>query len=154
MGCLWESNTLPGSSRLVHSDAVPDFDRRPWSARLARSLRHTMTPEEARVWSHLHHGFAWRFRRQEPIGPYICDFVCYPKRLVIEVDGAQHAEDPIEVARDRSRDAFLRRKGFQVLRFANGEVLADLEMVLDTIEAALRARPDVHRNREPRRAKR
>jgi very-short-patch-repair endonuclease len=60
----------------------------------------------------------------------------------------------MEVARDRSRDAYLRSLGFQVLRFGNGEVLADVEMVLDTIDAALRARPDMHRNRPPRRSKR
>jgi very-short-patch-repair endonuclease len=129
---------------------MPDFDRRPWSTRLARSLRHNMTPEEALVWSHLHRGCAWRFRRQEPIGPYICDFVCYPKRLVVEVDGAQHVEDPTEAARDQARDSYLHRVGFAVLRFTNTQVLGDLEMVLDTIEATLRARPDLHRNREPR----
>ena len=112
-----------------------------------------MTPGEALLWSCLHHGFAWKFRRQEPVGPYICDFVCYPKRLVVEVDGAQHAEDPAVVGTDEARDAYLRRLGFQVLRFANSEVLGDLEMVLGTIEAALQSRPDVHRNREPRRSK-
>ncbi len=113
-----------------------------------------MTPAEALVWSCLHHGFACKFRRQEPIGPYSCDFVCYPKRLVVEVDGAQHAEDPAQVARDETRDAYLRHVGFEVLRFANPQVLGDLQMVLDTIEAALQARPDVHRNRQPRRAQR
>jgi very-short-patch-repair endonuclease len=133
---------------------MPDFERRPWSTRLARELRRVMTPEEARLWSCLHHDFPWKFRRQEPIGPYICDFVCYPKRLVVEVDGAQHTEDPAEMSSDETRDAYLRRLGFEVLRFGNGQVLGDLPMVLDTIEAALQARPDVHRNREPRRSER
>jgi very-short-patch-repair endonuclease len=113
-----------------------------------------MTPAEALLWSCLRHRFAVKFRRQEPIGPYICDFVCYPKRLVVEVDGAQHAEDPAVVGRDEARDVYLRRLGFQVLRFDNSAVLGDLAMVLHTIEAALQSRPDVHRNREPRRAPR
>jgi very-short-patch-repair endonuclease len=97
---------------------------------------------------YLSHDFQWKFRRQEPIGPYICDFVCYPKRLIVEVDGIQHAAS----TRDARRDAYLSSLGFQVLRFWNGEVQRELEAVLDTIAAALEARPDLHRNREPRRS--
>ncbi len=129
---------------------MPDFGRRPWSTRLARALRARLTPEELRLWICLSDGFHWKFRRQEPIGPYICDFVCYPKRLIVEVDGAQHADS----TRDARRDAYLGSLGFEVLRFWNGEVERELEVVLDTIAAALEARPDLHRNREPRRSQR
>ena len=73
---------------------MPRFERRPWSTRLARRLRQNMTPEECRLWVCLHHDVSWKFRRQEAIGPYICDFVCYAKRLVVEVDGVAACGQP------------------------------------------------------------
>jgi len=72
-----------------------------------------------------------KFRRQEPIGNYIVDFVAFEKRLVIEVDGSQHAEE--EKDKDIQRDAWLNRQGFRVLRFWNNEVLQNIEGVLETI---------------------
>lgn len=94
----------------------------------------------------LKHDLPWKFRRQEPIGPYICDFVCYPKRLVVEVDGVQHADNPADAA----RDARLSAAGFRVLRVWNGDVMNDLEGVLETIAATLDEQPDLHRSRPPR----
>ncbi len=70
-----------------------------------------------------------KFRRQQPIGSYIVDFVCFSKMLVIEVDGGQHAENE----KDKQRDAWLRGEGFKVLRFWNNEVLQNIEGVLETI---------------------
>ena len=105
-----------------------------------------MTDEEVRLWVCLKHDLPWKFRRQEPIGPYICDFVCYPKRLVVEVDGVQHADSP----RDRVRDAYLAGLGFRVVRVWNGEVVCHLEEVLDQIVGALAEQPDLHRSRPPR----
>jgi very-short-patch-repair endonuclease len=72
-----------------------------------------------------------KFRRQAPIGNYIVDFVAFEKRLVIEVDGGQHAEE--EKNNDILRDAWLNSQGFRVLRFWNNEVLQNLEGVLETI---------------------
>ena len=72
-----------------------------------------------------------KFRRQEPIGDYIVDFVAFEKRLVIEVDGGQHAEE--EKDNDIRRDEWLGSQGFRVLRFWNNEVLQNLEGVLETI---------------------
>jgi very-short-patch-repair endonuclease len=69
-----------------------------------------------------------KFRRQEPIGNYIVDFVCYEKAVVVEVDGGQHSE-----AVDSDRDAWLRSQGFNVLRFWNHEVLTKIEGVLEMI---------------------
>jgi very-short-patch-repair endonuclease len=109
-----------------------------------------MTPEECRLWFCLRHDTPWKFRRQEPIGPYICDFVCYPKRLVVEVDGEQHADNP----KDAVRDAYLEKAGFRVLRVWNSDVMFRLEEVLDQISAALGGRPDLHRNHPPRDAER
>jgi len=107
-----------------------------------------MTDEECRLWVCLQHDFPWKFRRQEPIGPYICDFVCYPKRLVVEVDGSQHGEGTADVA----RDAFLARLGFRVVRVWNDAVRFRLEEALNEIDGALSEQPDLHRNRPPRNA--
>ena len=94
----------------------------------------------------LHHEVSWKFRRQEAIGPYICDFVCYAKRLVVEVDGVQHADSP----EDAVRDAYLARAGFRVLRVWNSDVMLRLEEVLEQIAGALDERPDMHRNHPKR----
>ena len=105
-----------------------------------------MTDEELRLWVCLKHDISWKFRRQEPIGPYICDFVCYPKRLVVEVDGVQHADSRADVA----RDAYLAAVGFRVVRVWNGDVMRNLEGVLEEIAGALEEQPELHRSRPPR----
>lgn len=70
-----------------------------------------------------------KFRRQLPIGPYIADFVCLSAKVVIELDGSQHAES----ARDLKRDAYLRTQGFRVLRIWNNDLFANPGVVLDAI---------------------
>ncbi len=69
----------------------------------------------------------YKFRRQFPIGPYIVDFACYDEKVVIEVDGGQHANN----VRDMAREQDLASLGFRVLRFWNTEVLTNIEGVLD-----------------------
>jgi very-short-patch-repair endonuclease len=71
-----------------------------------------------------------KFRRQESIGSYIADFVCFEKRIIIEVDGGQHA---VEKEKDATRDAWLREQGYAVFRFWNHEVLQNIEGVLQVI---------------------
>jgi very-short-patch-repair endonuclease len=78
-----------------------------------------------------------RFRRQQPIGPYIVDFVCLEKRLVIELDGGQHAEQP---EYDAERTAWLESQGFRVMRFWNNQVLEEIEIVKEAIWKELIAR--------------
>jgi len=73
-----------------------------------------------------------KFRRQQPIGDYIVDFVCLENRLVIEVDGGQHGKDE-EKKRDEARDEWLRDNGYEVLRFCNRDVMKNLEGVLQAI---------------------
>ena len=94
-----------------------------------------MTDAERRLWRHLRlrqvDGF--RFRRQHSIGPFVLDFVCLESRLVVEVDGGQH----IASESDANRDAWLREKGFRVLRFWNHEVLKESEAVASAIMDAL-----------------
>lgn len=77
-------------------------------------MRREPTPTEARLWQILRREqLGVRFRRQEPIGPYIVDFVCFEHRLIIEADGGQHAESQ----HDARRDVWLRGQGFRLLRF-------------------------------------
>ena len=91
-----------------------------------------MTSAEVAVWNIVRRGqLGWRFRRQEPIGPYIVDFLCVARRLVVEMDGADHGGEY-----DRIRDAYLRRLGFRVLRFPN-DALAEPGAVEDGIKAWL-----------------
>src|SRR5262249_8687299 len=104
--------------------AVPS--RRPIP--VARRLRSNMTDAERKLWFALRDRrlAAFKFRRQVPLGPFIVDFLCYQARLVIEVDGGQHAES----VRDMRRDEWLAANNFRVLRFWNHDVLSNTEGVL------------------------
>ena len=90
-----------------------------------------MTDAERRLWFMLraHRLNGLSFRRQVPIGRYIVDFVCQERRLIIEVDGGQHAEN----ARDAERDRWIASKGYRVLRFWNHDVLRNRTGVLEMI---------------------
>ena len=104
----------------------------------AKKLRRDLTDAERKLWSVLRgHRFEgiW-FRRQMPIGPYIVDFVAHRLRLVVELDGGQHAEE-VAAERDRVRDDWLRTRGYMVLRFPNNEVLENIDGVADAIVGAL-----------------
>ena len=96
-----------------------------------KQLRANMTDAERLLWKHLRaHRFAgWKFRRQEPFGKYILDFVCFQAKLVIDLDGGQH----LESESDAQRDAWLGREGFTVLRFWNDQVLRETDSVLEQI---------------------
>ena len=103
---------------------------------LARGLRGRSTDAEQLLWRRLRNRqlLDCKFRRQQPIGPYIGDFVCLERRLVIELDGGQHAE---QVSEDEARTAFLQSEGYRVLRFWNNQVLKELESVLEAILSGL-----------------
>lgn len=81
----------------------------------------------------------YKFRRQQPLGHYIVDFVCLEKRLVVEVDGGQHAEQQMKY--DSERDAWLAAQGFSVLRFWNDEVLKNIDGVKEIILNKLQSTP-------------
>ena len=101
----------------------------------AKRLRREVTDAERKLWSALRNrqlGGA-KFRRQQPIGPYIADFVCQELRLIIEADGGQHAIGNS----DERRTAFLQSKGYRLLRFWNNDILANLDGVAGVIAAAL-----------------
>jgi very-short-patch-repair endonuclease len=114
--------------------------------RRARTFRREQTSAEARLWSKLRnrHLAGYKFIRQAPIGPYFADFTCRESLLVVEVDGATHSADE-ELRRDARRTAFLESEGYAVLRVQNEEVLRRLDDVLETILAALSARPPAAR---------
>lgn len=101
----------------------------------ARQLRRNMTDAERRLWSRLRrrklHGR--RFRRQHPIGPFIADFACPEEKLVIELDGGQHAE---RKEQDAARTRWLAARGYRVLRFWNNDVLTQTDAVVQVIAAA------------------
>jgi very-short-patch-repair endonuclease len=101
----------------------------------ARCLRKAATDAEAALWYRLRsrrlNGF--KFVRQEPIGPYTVDLICRELRLIIEVDGGQHADN----RRDAVRDKWLVDRNYRVLRFWNNDVLGNMAGVLETIAAAL-----------------
>jgi len=93
-----------------------------------------MTDAERRLWLRLRRRvLGTKFRRQHPFGPYILDFVSLEHRLVIEVDGGQHADSQT----DAGRDAFIEAAGFRVLRFDNRQVLVETAEVLEAILAAV-----------------
>ncbi|MBX3726659.1 MAG: endonuclease domain-containing protein [Xanthomonadales bacterium] len=108
----------------------------------ARALRAAQTCAEERLWYHLRAGRlgGLKFKRQVPIGPFIVDFACHAHRLVVELDGGQHAE-PAHQVRDRKRTALIERQGWRVLRFWNHDVLASTEAVLEAILIAVAGRP-------------
>ena len=112
--------------------------RKPGSTARARRIRREDTDPEYRLWYRLggRELGGFKFVRQIPIGPYIVDFLCRSARLVVELDGEQHAEN----AKDEERTRFLNSHGYSVLRFWNHEVLREREAVLDAILAVLEGR--------------
>jgi very-short-patch-repair endonuclease len=101
----------------------------------AKQMRHTPTDAEAAMWRLLRHRQLahFKFRRQVPFQNYILDFVCFEKRLVIEVDGSQHGARE----RDQRRDAAIAAQGFRTLRYWNNDVLQNPSSVLEDIIAKL-----------------
>jgi very-short-patch-repair endonuclease len=101
-------------------------------ATIAKTLRKKSTDAENVLWKQLRRKQleGLKFRRQQPIDNYVVDFVCFEKRIVIEVDGGQHS---IERDKDSERDNYLVINGFKVLRFWNNEVLQNIEGVLEII---------------------
>jgi len=113
----------------------------------ARTLRRNQTETETKLWDALRGGRLedWKWRRQAPVGPYIVDFLCLEAALVVEVDGGVHAEEPEYDAR---RDALLKRRGLQVLRFGNAQVTGDFDQVCWRILSACRESDPARRGKK------
>lgn len=105
----------------------------------SRELRQSATRAETALWGSLRnrHMSDWKWRRQQPIGPYFADFACKEALLVVELDGSQHGEaDGREY--DEERTAYMEAQGWRVLRFSNRDVLLDIARVLEVILRALK----------------
>ncbi len=101
---------------------------------VAKTLRKRTTNTEQLLWRHLRaKRFAGlKFRRQQSIGTYIVDFVCFEKKVIVELDGGQHSL-PAEMQDDSRRDQWFEAQGYKVLRFWDNEVLTNIRGVLDVI---------------------
>ena len=102
----------------------------------ARELRKNLTEAEHMLWRNLRlrQLGGCKFRRQQPVGKYIVEFVCFEKRLIVEVDGGQHSKN---INYDSERDAWLEMQGFSVLRFWDNQVLKEMGAVEEVIMGAL-----------------
>jgi len=109
----------------------------------ARQLRKNPTEAERKLWSLLRQKQfdGNRFRRQAPIGPYIADFFCPAAKLIIELDGGQHAE---QSAADQVRTNWLEARGYRVLRFWNNEILTNPAGALTRLHQAFNETSDDH----------
>lgn len=98
----------------------------------SRELRARITKAESLIWTVLRarRMAGLKFRRQHPIGPYFADFACIEKKFAVELDGGYHDR---QYDQDRQRQTFLESEGWQVLRFSNEDVLADVEAVAISI---------------------
>jgi very-short-patch-repair endonuclease len=103
--------------------------------RIARRLRVNQTDAETVLRNRIRNRQidGHKFVRQEPIGGYVCDFVCRERLIIIEVDGGQHSESAADAIRDRCLIA----DGSRVLRFWNNDVLGNIKGVLVTIQSEL-----------------
>ncbi len=109
----------------------------------AKSLRQNRTDAEGLLWHYLRNKQldGHKFRRQQPVGPYIVDLACLPEKLLIELDGGQHAD---QETYDEQRDQFLQSQGYRVLRFWNNQVFDNCFAVLEQIYQALNHSPPQH----------
>lgn len=99
---------------------------------IAKQLRKRSTDAEGKLWQRLRDRQleGLKFRRQQPMGPYVLDFVCYERGIAIEIDGGQHT---MQKGKDEERDNRLKGQGFMVLRYWNNEVLTNIEGALEDI---------------------
>lgn len=102
---------------------------------LRRELRHDRSPAEHILWRFLRGRkfMGLKFRRQHSIGRYIVDFYCPAIRLVVEVDGTSHFEEP-QIQRDSDREAFLKRLGIRTMRFRNDEIIHDIQRTFKRLQ--------------------
>lgn len=112
---------------------------------LAKSLRNRTTDAEQLLWRHLRakHFGGLKFRRQQPIGTYIVDFVCFEKKIFVELDGGQHTQ-PEEMQNDSMRDQWFEAQRYKVLRFWDNEVLTNTQGVLEMISKYCLSHPPLN----------
>ena len=119
-----------GFSRFARTDAKSTR-----AIKRAKNLRSKPTRTETRLWDRLR-PLSVRFRRQEPMGSYVVDFVCHRANLIVEVDGGVHDRTDVAV-RDLKRDAWLASQGYEVMRFSDKAVAENVETVVSAIRNAV-----------------
>jgi very-short-patch-repair endonuclease len=131
------SRASPPQSALRADSSSIEEERGAWLRRRAKEMRAELTPHETAMWRLLREGelAALNWRKQTAFGDYILDFVSHPARLIIEVDGAQHAAKA-NAEYDAERTAKLEREGYRVLRFWNNEAINNRDGVWQTVHAA------------------
>jgi very-short-patch-repair endonuclease len=129
-----------GEGRVRGWISVRDYMERETGKQYARSLRKQMTEAERLLWCHLRNRQlgGWKFRRQHPIGPFVVDFICSEKKIIVEVDGGQHA---IHIKEDAERSRYLQEQGYRILRFWNNDVLEGIDSVLEVVHRELSEDP-------------
>ena len=121
--------------------AKQDRTKAPPQLQLARDMRAAPTETERKLWWHLRHRLphaGTHFRRQVRIDRYIADFACHAKRIIVEVDGSQHA---LRSTADEERTKALAANGYQVLRYWNSDVLTNIDGVLEDILSKINSDP-------------
>lgn len=127
------NDTAPRPSTDLPAGRVCWSDTRRSGWATARDLRRTQTPAEELLWSRLRrNGLGAAFRRQHPIGPFVVDFLCSARGLVVELDGDIHERDEVR-EQDLWREEWLRGAGYRVVRFSNADVLDGIDAVLAAI---------------------
>ena len=110
---------------------------------ISRKLRKEMTEAEKKLWQYLRakQVFGIKFRRQQQINNYIVDFYCPSKRIIIELDGGQHANN----IKDKERDKFMEDKGIKVIRIWDNDIMNNIEGVMEHIMNIIKNRVDSYR---------
>src|SRR5262249_7534924 len=121
----WRDRPLPGAARHPLPSGEALWFYRSMSLKMARRLRRSVTVVERLLWRRLRDRQldGHKFRRQHPLGPYVLDFFCEARKLVIEIDGGQHAD---QVQHDERRTRWLEERGCRVIRFWNNDVTGNL----------------------------
>jgi len=100
------------------------------SKAIVKRLRRDMTGAEKKLWYSIRRKqLGVKFRKQQPLGRYIVDFVCFEKKMIIEIDGGEHFENKD----DEIRDEWFKRQGYKILRFWNNDVLTNTDGVIQLI---------------------
>ncbi|MFG0274420.1 MAG: endonuclease domain-containing protein [Phycisphaerales bacterium] len=120
---------------------------RPSNTDFARTLRRNTTPPEAVLWKHLRARRlgGWKFRRQQPIGPFVADFYCADAKLVVEIDSRAHNG---RLDRDAARDKWMASDGIETLRVTASDITKNLDGVLQGIAHVVRRRLEQLRDKE------
>ena len=135
---------LAGGARGGQCSNMPIW--KPRDTKRARELRNAATPAERRLWSYLNKSqIGAKFSRQMQVGYYFPDFLCRRLKLIIELDGFSHDVEP---ERDLKRDAYLDAEGYLVLHFANRDVFANVEGVIEVVRIAVADRPTPNPSRK------